>query len=102
MDDQTPVKTIDGQRPQNRFLSRLFHRFVYRLAWTDHHVRNAFIPRPSNYYRPHALRTNMLRIYAGLLIGVKVLAVALVAIYAGPAQVYDVTAGNIIRQTNIA
>lgn len=72
------------------------------MAPFHHQLQNAFIPHEGNEFRPHALRTKWLHIYAGVLIGVKVLAVALVAIYAGPAQVSDVTAGNIIRQTNTA
>lgn len=72
------------------------------MAPFHHHLRNAFIPHEGNDFRPHALRSKMLHIYAGVLVGVKIAAVALVAIYAGPAQVSDVTPGNIIRQTNIA
>lgn len=94
--------TISGHNKRPRFLNRLFHRLVYRTAWTDHHVRNTFIPRPSNSFRPHALRSRMLKIYAGALVGSKILVVAFVAIYAGPAQVSDVTPANIIRLTNEA
>lgn len=40
--------------------------------------------------------------YAGVLVVTKVAVVALVAFYAGPARLSDVTPGNIIKQTNIA
>lgn len=71
---------------------RLFH----------HHLKNAFIPHEGNDYRPHALRRHMLHWYAGILVASKIIAVSLVAFYAGPARVSDVTPSNIIKQTNIA
>ncbi len=67
-----------------------------------HHLKNAFIPHEGNNYQPHALRRSMLHIYAAVLVGAKILVVAGVAFYAGPARVSDVTPSNIIKQTNIA
>lgn len=66
------------------------------------HLKNAFIPHEGNDFRPHAVRTHWLGIYAVLVITVKVVAVSLVAFYSGPARVSDVTAGNIISLTNQA
>lgn len=67
-----------------------------------HHLKNAFIPHEGNNYQPHALRRHMLHWYAGVLVASKILVVALVGLYAGPARLSDVTTGNIIKQTNIA
>lgn len=67
-----------------------------------HHLKNAFIPHEGNDFQPHALRRHMLHWYAGILVASKILVVALVSFYAGPARVSDITPPNIVKQTNIA
>ncbi len=75
------------------------HRHVKRFGF---HLKNAFVPHAGNDYHPHAVRSHWLGVYAGLIVTVKIVTVAFVAFYSGPARVSDVTASNIIRLTNDA
>lgn len=67
-----------------------------------HHLKNAFVPHEGNDYRPHALRRNALHTYTALIATVKIAAVFFVTIYAGEAQLANVTPTGIISLTNQA
>src|SRR5262249_43474740 len=55
-----------------------------------------------NDYRPHALRSPWIHIYTGVLVGVKIVTILAISLYAGRAQVSDVTPDSIIHLTNQA
>lgn len=73
--------------------------FHHRLR---HHLHNHFIPHEGNGYHPHALRTPWVHTYGAILIGVKVLSVALVSLYAGVAHQTSITSSQIIALSNQA
>lgn len=72
------------------------------MARLRHHLRNAFIPHHGNDYRPHALRRPWLHVYTGIIIGVKIVTVVAISLYASDARVSDVTPGSIITLSNQA
>lgn len=71
-----------------------------QMARLHHHLRNAFIPHAGNDYRPHALRRRWIHVYAAVIIGVKIISVVAISLYAGIAKVADVTPASIISLTN--
>lgn len=72
------------------------------MARLRHYLRNAFIPHHGNDYRPHAWRQPWIHIYAGVIIGVKIVTVVAIALYADAARVSDVTPTSVITLTNKA
>lgn len=85
-----------------KYLNQRFERLKFRTAWTNFHLKNAFVPTERNDYRPHAIRPHWLSVYAGVVLAVKILTVGLVAFYSGPARVSDVNPTNIINLSNQA
>lgn len=67
-----------------------------------HHLKHAFIPHEGNNHHPHALRTRALKVYAALIIGVKLFVMGAVAFYPGASYVSNVTVQNIVALTNQA
>ncbi|USN53297.1 MAG: hypothetical protein H6760_03985 [Candidatus Nomurabacteria bacterium] len=67
-----------------------------------HHLKHAFIPHEGNNHHPHALRSKALKVYATLLIGVKLFVMSIVAFYPGTSYVSNVTVQNIVALTNQA
>lgn len=67
-----------------------------------HYLKNTFIPHHGNDYRPHAWRQPWIHIYAGVIVGVKIITVVAIALYAGAARVSDVTPSSVISLTNKA
>lgn len=65
-----------------------------------HHLQNAFIPHPGNDYRPHALRPQMLRMYAYGILAVKIAVVMIVSAYSEPARQASITPTTITQLTN--
>ncbi len=102
MDDSR--RPIDGspKLTTSDYLRRWFNRFIFHTARTDQGVRNTFIPRENNDYRPHALRPRWISIYAAVIIVVKIVAVGFVSFYADRAEQSDVTPTNIVHLTNVA
>ena len=72
------------------------------MARLRHHLKNAFIPHHGNDYRPHAWRQPWIHIYAGIIVGVKIITVAAISLYASFAKVADITPSSIISLTNQA
>lgn len=72
------------------------------VARLHHHLQNAFIPHPGNDYRPHALRSHVLRWYVYVIVTVKVVAVGLTILYSQPARLASVTPAAIAQLTNQA
>jgi len=70
------------------------------MARLRHHLKNAFIPHHGNDYRPHAWRQPWIHIYAGVIIGVKIVTVVAIALYADAGRVSDVTPTSVISLTN--
>lgn len=76
--------------------------YIDPMPRLSHHLKNAFIPHHGNDFRPHALRQPWIHIYAGVIVGVKIITVLAISLYASFAKVADITPSSIVSLTNLA
>lgn len=84
-----------------RIIRRHVHRVIYHTARAHRRLKNSFIPREGNYYRPHALRSPALRTYSVLLILAKIgISGFLFLIYPNEGSFSALTAARMLELTN--